>query len=1003
MEDDHPQLPTQQAGAVYRQFLKQLQKLTSAAGISLYIDGGANGIPLLLHGGGTEAVPEFESPERSRATVFSLLGPGGGEGAPLIQVYSSDADDSCLIRAAVTRSPDDNQAVAERRQLPRTERDRAIWLGLHYDSADIPAEILALVAPTDSRPASAADWLAHSLLTSAALVWETNQLNQLLRDPTSRLPGRAEFQAHLHEAVESVGQEHALSLVLVNPDDFDLVNRRLDRASGDDALAEIATRLCESLRQSDEVFRYGGAVFAVLMPGASRADALEVAGKLRESLTGAYLDGAMRLTFSIGIGIYNPELEDEVSLDPLGLVRRADAALNAAKGKGGDCTVVWQTGDSEHEIIGRDRLSGIFTADAEKDYRNMLVLWDTIAMLSTATEETKIASSFVERIQLSMRSARVALFTRREGGDELLLAESGRSHSGQGEECPADIARLLARAREGHHVERLRRPPRDNEDGGDRLGYAVPLLADDRVVACLYIEGPESELVLDSSDIVFLNALAGQVALALDRADLVAKRRAEQERESRRLRSEVVGLRQAVQSARLVYTSRQMDALLETARAAAPTDVTVLINGESGTGKELLARTVHELSVRKGKPFVTVDCGAIASNLIEAELFGHSKGAYTGADRASQGRIVQADGGTLFLDEIGEVPLDVQAKLLRFVQEKEIHPVGASTSRRVDVRIIAATNRDLASEAGAGRFREDLYYRLNVVTLTAPPLRDRPEDILPLAGHFLEKFALQYEKGPRRFSRSAERQLQSYGWPGNVRELQNGILRAVVLSAEEVIDASQLVFEDPAEAYTQAQRGDVPGEPPKAEPDDGADPHSEPWDILSNELAKQVDAALEFDDAAAAPLGRWLSEDLVLRVDELARGTARRGARRLGIAETTYRRQLEKARRLETQGLLVRSETWAGLQPTINRLADSLAEDSDTNIIELARAQLLKVVASRVEDDVTAGSALMGITVPTYRRWIEQKYGVLEIKSTVFSEYPPLFRNSYGISVNNSY
>ena len=275
-----------------------------------------------------------------------------------------------------------------------------------------------------------------------------------------------------------------------------------------------------------------------------------------------------------------------------------------------------------------------------------------------------------------------------------------------------------------------------------------------------------------------------------------------------------------------------MDGLLETARAAAPTDVTVLINGESGTGKELLARTVHELSNRKGKPFVTVDCGAIASNLIEAELFGHSKGAYTGADRASQGRIVQADGGTLFLDEIGEVPLDVQAKLLRFVQEKEIHPVGAATSRKVDVRIIAATNRDLASEAGAGRFREDLYYRLNVVTLTAPPLRERPEDILPLAGHFLEKFALQYEKGPRRFSRSAERLLQSYSWPGNVRELQNGILRAVVLSTDEVIDGSQLVFEDPAEAYAQTQRADTPAAGTSAaEPEMQADSsRSEPWE-----------------------------------------------------------------------------------------------------------------------------------------------------------------------------
>ena len=355
-------------------------------------------------------------------------------------------------------------------------------------------------------------------------------------------------------------------------------------------------------------------------------------------------------------------------------------------------------------------------------------------------------------------------------------------------------------------------------------------------------------------------------------------------------------------------------------------------------------------------------------------MFGHSKGAYTGADRASQGRILQADGGTLFLDEIGEVPLDVQAKLLRFVQEKEIHPVGAAISRKVDVRIIAATNRDLAREAGEGRFREDLYYRLNVVTLTAPPLRERTEDILPLAGHFLEKFALQYEKGPRRFSRAAERLLQSYSWPGNVRELQNGILRAVVLSADEVIDVAELVFEDPTEAAARSQKEAATAQQ-AAGPAEAADATGgrEPWDMLENELEKQVDAALESDDAANAPLGRWLSEDLVLRVDELARGTARRGARRLGVAETTYRRQLDKARRLAAQGLLVRSEAWSRLEPTLNLLADSLDEDSEANIIEVARDRLLQAVVSRVGENATVGSALMGITVPTYRRWVEQR------------------------------
>ena len=973
---DHPNLPAQQAGAVYRQFLAQLRQLTDAAGVSLFIDAhdGPNSQPLLLHSGGTEAVPEFESTDRAQSSTFGLLGPGGGEGASIIQVYSSEADDSCLIRIAIDEAHGEPVEV-ERRHLVRREADAAIWVGLRYDVGSVPAEILELTAPSGAAPRSTADWLASSLVTSGAMVWEANQLNQLLRDPTSHLPGRAEFQSHLKVAMDAAFGHHNLALLLINPDEFDLVNRRLDRNSGDAALAEVATRLCECLRQSDEVFRYGGAVFAVQMPGASRENALDVAEKIRDALTGAYLQGAMRLTFSVGVGVYNPEGEDDAELDDLGLLRRADQALNAAKGQGGDCTVAWQGEGDGHQVIGRDRLAGIFTADAEKDYRNMLVLWDIIAMVSTAADEERIASGFVERIQLALRSAWVALFTEREGGGEMMVAESGRSAAGTGGRCPDEVRKVMSRARELQKIESLQRSWVGGEDevAEQRVGYAIPLIADSRVIACLYVEGPEAELVLDSSDLVFLNALAGQVALALDRADLAARWQAEKERESRRLRSEVHGLRQAVQSARLVYTSRQMDAVLETARDAAPTDVTVLIHGESGTGKEMLARSVHELSNRKGKPFVTVDCGAIASNLIEAELFGHSKGAYTGADKASLGRIVQADGGTLFLDEIGEVPLDVQAKLLRFVQEKEIHPVGAATSRKVDVRIIAATNRDLAKEAAAGRFREDLYFRLNVVTLKAPALRDRTDDILPLAGHFLEKFALQYDKGPRRFSASAERRLLSYRYPGNVRELQNGILRAVVLSTDEVIEARDLEFEEPAEAADtsapvaeSAPAADTPSPTPKAV-------GNEPWEVLEAELGKQVEAALEGSSAATAPLGRWLSEDLVLEVDELARGTARRGARRLGVAETTYRRQLEKARRLEAQGLLIRSESWKRFQPTIKLLADSLSENSETNAIEIARARLLDAVVERVGEDANVGSALMGITVPTYRRWLQEQ------------------------------
>jgi transcriptional regulator with GAF, ATPase, and Fis domain len=528
--------------------------------------------------------------------------------------------------------------------------------------------------------------------------------------------------------------------------------------------------------------------------------------------------------------------------------------------------------------------------------------------------------------------------------------------------------------------------PSLDTQAGERIthiAYAVPLLAGERYLGCLYLDGPEYALALDSSDRIFLNALASQVALALDRADLAARYKEETEREHQRLREEVQELRQVVTSARLVYRSREMQTLLDTLRSVAPTDVTILINGESGTGKEMLARSVHEMGSRKHKPLVTVDCGAIANNLIEAELFGHVKGAYTGADSASAGRIVQADGGTLFLDEIGEIPLDVQAKFLRFVQEKEINPVGASTSRHVDVRIVAATNRDLAAEVAAGRFREDLFYRLKVVMLTAPPLRERPTDILPLAKHFLEKFALQYEKGIRRFTTDAERHLQDYPWPGNVRELQNSILRAVVLSGTEQIDTTLLPFDparevelpDPVGASDTAGTGEQPGTPPdtesrhpEAESTITGDP-GDPWQALQQGLAEQVEAALANRGEATVPLGNWLTEDLLQAADDLAWGVARRAAARLGVAETTYRRQFEKLQRAQSQGLLQRNPNWAGLQPLVPHLVKSLDDRSEDNILEKARQVLLGEVTARATGNDKLGAHLMGVTVPTYRRW----------------------------------
>jgi len=225
----------------------------------------------------------------------------------------------------------------------------------------------------------------------------------------------------------------------------------------------------------------------------------------------------------------------------------------------------------------------------------------------------------------------------------------------------------------------------------------------------------------------------------------------------------------------------------------ADTSCTVLITGESGTGKELLARAVHGASPRRDRPFVAVNCGAIPEALLESELFGHARGAFTGAVAAKQGRLAQADGGTLFLDEIGELPLALQVKLLRILQAREYSPVGDTRTLSADVRIVAATNVDLEEAARNGTFREDLYYRLNVIHLAAPPLRERSEDIPALAGYFLERARVKAGRDRvTKISRQAAEMLCSYGWPGNVRELENTIERAVLLSGGSVIEPRDL-------------------------------------------------------------------------------------------------------------------------------------------------------------------------------------------------------------------
>ncbi len=246
----------------------------------------------------------------------------------------------------------------------------------------------------------------------------------------------------------------------------------------------------------------------------------------------------------------------------------------------------------------------------------------------------------------------------------------------------------------------------------------------------------------------------------------------------------------------IIGSDDKMQAIFATVRKVATTEVPVLVTGESGTGKELIASAIHSNSLRNNNPFIPINCGAIPENLLESELFGHEKGAFTGAHIQRSGKIELANGGTLFLDEIGELPLQLQVKLLRFLQDFKIERVGGRETLDMDVRIIAATNKDLKKMIAEGRFREDLYYRLAVIELSLPPLRERGEDIVLLAKAFVQKFSLQGSK-PKTFSEDAVNALYAYNWPGNVRELENKIRRAITLAEGPVITASDIGLEAP--------------------------------------------------------------------------------------------------------------------------------------------------------------------------------------------------------------
>ena len=952
-----------EAGEILQSYLGLLARLSGAASVSLYVPPAISGArEVLIHDGRLGPLPELAD-AGAAAELHRRLGADAAAGTGCVP--SNDAAGMLYripLRWSYSRS-EEEAGSPERRKKEGRPAELTAWIGLRFeqDHAERDRDPLWFATAVDALRDEG--WWRGFFSLAAAFADHARSVSRLVFDQVTELPERSHFQADLETALAHVQEkEHAAVLLLLGPDDFGWVNDRLDRRSGDQVLREIATVLRGGLRSHDHIARYGGAIFSVILLDTTREDGRMVAENVVRRLRDhRYHGGILHLEFSGGLAVAEPA--EKVELQEL--IRRADQALSAAKRGSSGGVRVWERGSDVEHALSLDRLQGIFTGDKSKDYRNMKLLMDSVAVVAASTDPAELARSFAERLFETLHARRVGVLERsRNGGFDLLGGlERGEGAAGPFQLGPRDLAVMQRACGEGNFA----------ADGGQQPGEpllcALPLLLQDRCLGGIVLEVEPGSVSFEGSDRRFLDALASEMAVALDRVRLIGRERERQREEKEQLEAEVTDLRRVVHGSRLAYRSEAMESLLGTARKVARTDATVLVTGESGTGKEMLAHTLHELSARHGKPVVVVDCGAISPTLIESELFGHEKGAFTGAHARKPGRLAQADGATVFLDEIGELPLDLQTKLLRFVQEKQFTPVGSVTPRRVDVRIVAATNVDLRAKVAEGRFREDLFHRLNVVRLHVPPLRERKDDIVHLANIFLQQFAALYRRPAHHFTVRAETELEGHPWPGNVRELQNLVLTSVLFCDAPEVDVADLQgFQASAEAPSR------PAASPPAGPHNGhggaiaSEPvvPSGPALRLRKALAVEIAALLASERWELAPIGKWLAAELVLTADRLCGGVARRGADLLGLPETTYRRQLRHASRHQSAGTEARSPRWPAIASALEELIEGRRGQGDS--CEWVEACLLAEIESAAPGDARTAAALLGVTEPTWMR-----------------------------------
>lgn len=684
-----------------------------------------------------------------------------------------------------------------------------------------------------------------------------------------------------------------------------LISCRRDGES--DRLDRITDFLNQRLRATDLISLYGDFQLSVSMPYTSIAEGELIANSILSDLNAEF--SKMSAKFSVGLSYSSPGDQE-----PFELFRRAESALHLAEDSGTDRVIVWdenlERAKSEAQSENRDEVA------RQREYQNRVLLWNVINVVSRGDGLTETSRKVCTHLRQSFDFDQVALLQRSERGFELVIGDSAETTL----DSMADLdigEKVFAQLDASLESDELFFV--DDEHFLFRLSSSKLLF----VLANRRLEGSETD---------FLQNLLTYFVASIQRFDLKIPN---------------VTIEDDLD---LVSTSNQMQGVLEQIDLVAPTHATVLITGESGTGKELMAKTVHRNSPRRDKPFIIVDCGAVVGSLIESELFGHTKGSFTGADSHFVGRLKEAEGGTVLLDEIGELPLDVQVKLLRYVENREIAPVGSSRYQTVDTRIIAATHRNLRALVDEGKFREDLFYRLNVFSLEVPPLRERTDDILPLARHFLSVYASQYERGSIRFSEDAEQALVEYNWPGNIRELTNVINRGLILCKDSILGTIHLgIFPSDKSGNVEIQT------------------KLNPEAILALATKEWVDIGLR-EAPDYFPLGSLLEQQIISCVLLHHDQVLNRAAISLGIPESTLRRKAMRLGEYDEQECKNRIPGWVDVNDVLMQLCEK-AKTKGVPLLDLVLFGLIREIETRRLNKKDA-SLILGVSVPTYRRMV---------------------------------